>query len=313
MPALVLFSQRPRVGKTAVAVGLAQRLRQDKRSAALIRVGAPDDESAAADARCFAALGLAAGNTSQPLSPEEAAGLTRGAPETTFLLELPATEAARPGDGAAFLVERFANLDAAGAASLGKTLGPSFAGLMVTATPASRLSAVTADLTGQAVPLLAALPEDRLLAAPTIGEIAAALDAQALFLDGRADTLVERMTIASIAADPGQDYFVRFGPQAVIVRCDKPDLHLAALHTSTLCLILTGGRMPLAYVTERAESEGVPILITAKDTPGAVGALEPLYGGGRFSGRAKAERIVQLMVDGLDNDALRKALASGQK
>ena len=78
MPALVLFSQRPRVGKTAVAVGLAQRLRQDKRSAALIRVGAPDDESAAADARCFAALGLAAGNTSQPVSPEEAAGLVKG-------------------------------------------------------------------------------------------------------------------------------------------------------------------------------------------------------------------------------------------
>ena len=313
MPALVLFSQRPRVGKTAVAVGLAQRLRQDKCPAALIRVGAPDDESAAADARCFAALGLAPRDTSQPVSPEEAAGLMRGAPETTVLLELPANEAARPGEGSAVLVERFANLDAARAASLGKTLGASFAGLMVTTTPASRLDAITADLAGQGIPLLAALPEDRLLAAPTIGEMAAALDAETLFLDGHADTLVERMTIASIAADPGQGYFVRFGPQAVIVRCDKPDLHLAALHTSTLCLILTGGRMPLAYVTERAESEGVPILITAKDTPGAVGALEPLYATGRFSGRAKAERMAQLMLDRLDNDALRKALASGQK
>lgn len=312
MPALVLFSQRPRVGKTAVAVGLTQRLRQDKHPAALIRVGAPD-ESATPDARCFAALGLAPGNASQPVSPEEAAGLVRGAPETTFLLEVPAGEAARPGEGSAVLLERFANLDAGKAASLGKTLGASFAGLIVTAAPASRLVAVTADLAGQGIPLLAALPEDRLLAAPTIAEMATALDAQTLFLDGHADTLVERMTIASIAADPGQDYFVRFGPQAVIVRCDRPDLHLAALHTSTLCLILTGGRMPLSYVTERAESEGVPILITAKDTPGAVGALEPLYGGGRFSGRAKAARIVQLMAEYLDNDALQKALASGQR
>jgi len=311
MPALVLFSQRPRVGKTAVAVGLAQRLRRDKHPAALIRLGPPDDESAVADARCFASLGLAADGASQPLSLDEATGLVKGAPDTTFLLELPAGEAGRPGEAPAVLVERFADLNTAKTASLG---GASFAGLIVTATPASRLAAIP-SLSGAGLntPLLAALPEDRLLAAPTIAEMAVALEAQALFLDGRGETIVERMTIASIAADPGQGYFVRFGPQAVIVRCDKPDLHLAALHTSALCLILTGGRMPLGYVTERAESEGVPILITAKDTPSAVQALEGLYAGGRFSGRPKMERIAQLIAERVDDGALRKALASGQK
>ena len=313
MPALVLFSQRPRVGKTAVAVGLAQRLRQAGRPTALLRLGPPGDESAAADARCFASLGLAAGQAPRPLSVDEAVGLITSAADTTFVHELPAGEAAGPGTGPAVLVERFADLDAAKAASLAKTLAPSFAGVIVTATPSSRLAAVTTDLAGQGVPLLAALPEDRLLAAPTIAEMAAALDAHALFLDGRAGTIVERMTIASIAADPGQGYFVRFGPQAVIVRCDKPDLHLAALHTSTLCLILTGGRMPLGYVTERAESEGVPILITTKDTAAAVRALEGLYAGVRFGGRGKAERVAQLMAERLDDDALKKALTSGQK
>ena len=312
MPALVLFSQRPRAGKTAVAVGLTHCLRQDKRPAALIRLG-PADDGSTADARCFASLGLAAGKTAQPLSADEAAGLVKGAADTTFVLELPAGETPRPGEGAAVLVERFADLDAAKAASLAKTLGSSFAGVIVTATPASRLATVGQDLEGLGVPLLTALPEDRLLAAPTIAEMATALDAQALFLDGRADTLVERMTIASIAADPGQGYFVQFGPQAVIVRCDKPDLQLAALHTSTLCLILTGGRMPLGYVTERAESEGVPVLITTKDTPDAVRVLEGLYAGGRFGGRGKAERVAQLMAERLDKDALRKALASGQR
>jgi BioD-like phosphotransacetylase family protein len=311
MPALVLFSHSPRAGKTAVAVGLAQRLRQDSRPAALIRLGPADDESAAADARCFASLGLAAGKAAQPVSSEEAAGLVKSAADTTFLLELPAGEAARPGQGPAVLVERCADLDPAKAASVGKTPGTSFAGVIVTAAPASGVATISDKLAAGGVPLLAVLPEDRLLAAPTIAEIAAALDAQALFLDGRGETIVERMTIASIAADPGQGYFFRFGPQAVIVRCDKPDLHLAALHTATLCLILTGGRMPLAYVTERAESEGVPLLITAKDTPAAVHALEGLYAGGRFGGPRKAERIAQLMAERLDNDALQKALASG--
>ena len=313
MPALVLFSQQPRAGKTAVAVGLAQRLRQDKRPATVVRLGPPGDESAAADARCFVSLALASGGASGPLSSEEAAALVKSTVDTTLVLELPAGETVRPGVGAAVLVERFAGLDATQAASLGKTLGPSFAGVIVTATPASRLATVSEELAGRGVHLLAVLPEDRLLAAPTIAEMAAALEAQALFLDGHAETIVERMTIASIASDPGQNYFVRLGPQAVIVRCDKPDLHLAALHTSTLCLILTGGRMPLGYVTERAESEGVPILITAKDTPAAVRTLEGLYAGGRFAGRPKAERIAQLMAERLDSDALRKALASGQK
>src|SRR4030042_5139264 len=108
MPALVLFSQRPRVGKTAVAVGLAHRLRHDKHPVALIRLGPPDDESAAADARCFASLGLAAEGATKPLSADEAAGLVKGAPDTTFLLELPAGETARPGAAPAVLVERFA-------------------------------------------------------------------------------------------------------------------------------------------------------------------------------------------------------------
>ena len=186
MPALVLFSQRPRTGKTAVAVGLAQRLRHDKRSAALIRLGPPDDESAAADARCYASLGLTAGEASRPLSADEATGLLRGAPDTVFLLELPAGEDARPYEGPAVLVERFADLDTAKAASLRKTLGTSFAGLIVTATPASRLATVWQEPGGRDVHLMAALPEDRLLAAPTIAEMAAALEAQALFLDGHA-------------------------------------------------------------------------------------------------------------------------------
>jgi hypothetical protein len=292
-------------------VGLAQRLRRDKRPVALIRLGSPGDESAVADARCFAALGLATGGTSGPLSIDDAASLMKGAADTTFLLELTAAEGSLPIEAHAILVERFAELGVA--ASLGKVPGASLAGLIVTSTPASRLATVSEKSAGRGVHLLAAVPEDRLLAAPTIAEMAAALDAQALFLDGRAETLVERMTIASIAADPGQGYFVQFGPQAVIVRCDKPDLHLAALHTSPVCLVLTGGRMPLGYVTERAESEGVPILITAKDTPAAVRALEDLYARGRFAGAPKAERIARLIAERLDDAALRKMLALGQK
>jgi len=96
------------------------------------------------------------------------------------------------------------------------------------------------------------------------------------------------------------------------VRYDKPDLQLAALNADSRCLILSGGRMPLSYVSERAEAEGVPLLITAKDTVAAVQAVEDLYSRSRF-GPQKAERIAQLADEHLHYDGLLQALGLGQK
>ena len=120
------------------------------------------------------------------------------------------------------------------------------------------------------------------------------------------------MTIAPISADPGQDYFARFGRQAVVVRCDKPDLQLAALNAGSRCLILSGGQMPLAYVSERAEAEGVPLLITGRGTLAAVQALDGLYFKSRF-GPEKAERIGQLAAEHLEYDRLLQGLGLGRK
>jgi BioD-like phosphotransacetylase family protein len=96
------------------------------------------------------------------------------------------------------------------------------------------------------------------------------------------------------------------------VRYDKPDLQLAALNADSRCLILSGGQMPLSYVSDRAEAEGVPLLITDKDTITAVEALEALYFKSRF-GHQKAERVGQLAAEHLDYDRLLRALGLRQK
>jgi len=142
--------------------------------------------------------------------------------------------------------------------------------------------------------------------------MAEALEADTLFADGRAEEVIERLTIASISADPGQAYFARFGRQAVVVRYDKPDLQLAALNAGSRCLILSGGQMPLPHVSERAESEGVPLLITDKGTVAAFQALEDLFVNSRF-GPQKAERIGQLAAEHLDYDTLIGTLRLRQK
>ena len=146
--------------------------------------------------------------------------------------------------------------------------------------------------------VIALLPEDRLLAAPTLGEVAAALGADASILDGNESHPVEHPLISSISADPGQGYFTRHGATTVIIRSDKPDLQLAALNAGVRCLIVTGGMPILSYVLERAEADEVPLLRTELDTVAAVGRIEDLYGTTPFAGgEAKLARIQELLAD----------------
>jgi hypothetical protein len=319
MPVLLASSLRPLVGKTAVSVAVGQRLDQDGYPVGLVRLAAAEpDVAAQADARCFASLSLSGQKGDHPLSLSEAAGLVKGAGSSgsVFIVELPAgfspAEAVRTLGGAVILVERSADLAVDEVAALQKELGKAFAGIALSAVPRARAATIAETLAHKRIPSLALFPEDRLLSSPSIGEMAQALQAEMLFADGRTEEVVERVTIASISADPGQAYFARFGRQAVVVRYDKPDLQLAALNADSRCLILSGGRMPLAYVSERAEAEGVPLLITAKDTVAAVQALEGLYFKSRF-GHQKAERIGQLAAEHLDYDKLLGTLGLGQK
>jgi BioD-like phosphotransacetylase family protein len=319
MPVLLVCSLRPLVGKTAVSVGIAQRLDQDGHHLRLARLTtAEPDEAARSDARCFASLSLSAEKKDHPLSLKEAAdlGKANSSSDTVFIVELPAGsppgEAAAALAGVVVLVERFADLAVDTVSTIQKELGDAFVGLVLTAVPQARTTAAAGTLAQKGMPSVAFFPEDRLLSSPSIGEIAQALEAETLFGDGRSEEVIERVTIASISADPGQNYFARFGRQAVVVRYDKPDLQLAALNADSRCLILSGGQMPLSYVSERAEAEGVPLLITGKDTVAAVQTLEGLYFKSRF-GNQKAERIGQLTAGCLDYDRLLQALGLRQK
>jgi hypothetical protein len=147
------------------------------------------------------------------------------------------------------------------------------------------------------VRVLAVVPEDRLLAAPTLQDIIGALEAEVSFLNGSEARVIERPVIASISADPGQGYFAYVNPSAVIVRSDKPDLQLAALNAGAACLIVTGGHPILSYVLDRAEADGIPMLRTQLDTVKTVEAIEGLIGSAPFAGEEKLARIVALLAD----------------
>jgi BioD-like phosphotransacetylase family protein len=215
-----------------------------------------------------------------------------------------AGEAFAGGDGRVVVVATPADDPAA----LARTA--SLAGVIVNHAVPRKADAIRAAYKAAGAKLLAVVPEDALLASPTIGQVAEALGADGENIEENRDRPLDRPIIASIAADPGQTYFTRTEATAVIVRSDKPDLQLAALNAGPTCLIVTGGLPVLSYVLERVADEEIPLLRTKLDTRDAVSAIEELFGARPFAGSdAKLRRIEELLAD-VNVEALAERSAS---
>jgi BioD-like phosphotransacetylase family protein len=294
MSSLLIAAPEPLCGKTTIAVALGQRFRDAGRSVALVRLAG--DGHAEADAGLYEALPSNDRGRAGPLDPRDA---TTDADVT--LIEAPAGDAhALAGSLAAraLVVAAYADPLPADLPSFCGDLGDSCAGIVINRVPRRRLEATRAaaqSAIGGTARLVALIPEDRTLAAPSLGAIAEALEASASGgTNGAREDVIDRPVISSISADPAQGYFARHAPNAVIVRSDKPDQQLGALNAGVTCLIVTGGFPLVSYVIQRAEEESIPILATSCDTVAAVQRLEALYAVTPFSGRAKVERAAQL-------------------
>jgi BioD-like phosphotransacetylase family protein len=241
-----------------------------------------------------------------------AAGLARVLADPTIEVaptppgDIRETLAANPGVRAIIVATPAS--DSAEIANLIQHEGP-VSGVILNRVSARVSERVVNTYTGLGVKPLVVVAEDRFLASPTIGQFAAAIEAEGEFLEANHDRPLDRPVIASIAADPGQAYYTRTDATATIVRSDKPDLQLAALNAGASCLIVTGGLPVLSYVLERVRDDEIPLLRTAKDTKETVAALEELFGSAPFTGEPKTQRIASLLA-GLDRNSLLERAAT---
>ncbi|MHB8577295.1 MAG: DRTGG domain-containing protein [Dehalococcoidia bacterium] len=316
MRALLIASLEPHAGKTGLAAALARRFAFEGRRVLALRLGAGGDQRAGDDAAYFATLPGARGRGGSPIAPSVAAtSIATLAGDATPIVEaqdgadVPAL--ARELDAGTVLIHHgLPDEDAVLALqNLALALAERFVGVVLTALPERSLAAAESLMADAALPMLAALPEDRLLYSPTIAEIAAALDAELLLGEESEDQVIEQLLISPITTDPGQPYFSRRGDKAVIVRSDKTDQQLAAMQSNTDCLILTGGLQPSPYTLDRAANEEIALLLTRGDTRATIGRLESIYASSRFSSERKLERMAELLQDRLDAAPIAAALA----
>ena len=156
--------------------------------------------------------------------------------------------------------------------------------------------------------LLGVLPKDTRLAAPTVAELAEGLQAEILCGAEKTGELVENMLVGAMSVESALVYFHRQANKAVITGGDRVDIQLAALETSTRCLVLTGNLYPGPVVLNRADELGVPILLTNKDTLTTIEIVERYLGRSRIQQPEKVARFTALLNENLNYPLLYEQL-----
>ncbi|HSR35517.1 MAG TPA: phosphotransacetylase family protein [Anaerolineae bacterium] len=231
-----------------------------------------------------------------------------------YLIGLPTPEVARRLGASALVVVKYNDelqvLDDALTAR--KRLGEPLIGVVLNAIPRQRMpfvqQTIKPALEARGIPVLAVLPQERLLLSVSVGDLVEFLSGTVLCCPDKMNELVEHLMVGAMSVDSALSYFRRKPNKAVITGGDRPDIQLAALETSTRCVILTGNLSPSPIILGRAEEVGVPMILVRQDTLTAVEVIERFFGKTRFHLEKKVRRFEEMLEDRFDFGLLYAAL-----
>jgi BioD-like phosphotransacetylase family protein len=191
-------------------------------------------------------------------------------------------------------------------------LGDSLLGGVVNSAPKHRTEFVHKQVTpfaeSRGVGIYAVMPKEKILLSVSVSEINEGLGGQVLCAHDAVDALVSHLVVGAMGAESALRYFRQKPNKAVITGGDRPDIQMAALETSTRCLILTGNIRPGPQILGRAEEQGVPIILTHFDTMTTIDRIERFFGKTRFHQSEKVQHFQRMFRERMDFDALYRAL-----
>ena len=150
-----------------------------------------------------------------------------------------------------------------------------------------------------------AMPEMEQVVVPlldsiTVRQLVEVLDGKVICGQDSLDEFVERFSVGAMDTDAALGYFQRLPNKAVITGGNRTDIQLAALETSTRCLVLTGDQAPNQIITARAREAGIPIVVVPTDTLATVEKLEKVLGRIRIREAQKVRRAQEFLRDRLN-------------
>lgn len=185
-----------------------------------------------------------------------------------------------------------------------RLLGKRFCGGIINKVPANAVeyvnSAARPFLEQKSVRVFGVFPKDRALEAVSVRHLNDLLNGKVLCCEDRLDASVENFSIGAMDVDSALSYFRRTPNKAVITGAHRSDIQLAALETSTTCIILTGGLPTNDVVIGKAQSKGVPIISINDDTFTAIDRIEGGMGKTNIREKSKVPRVKELMDRSFD-------------
>ena len=236
-----------------------------------------------------------------------------GTLEEGRLFDLSLPQIAEAIDAQVMLVARFhSELVVDALLSARQQLGDRLCGVIINDIPAEMLDLVTTKvipfLEDRGIAVLGTLPRNSLLRSVSVGELVHRLNAQVLAGGDRLDLRVESLKIGAMNVNAALKYFRRAHNMAVVTGGDRTDIQLAALETSTQCLILTGQIVPSKDVLRRAEDLEIPMLTVDLDTLTTVEIIDQTFGQVRLCEAIKVETVYHLMQEHCNLDRLMQLL-----
>jgi BioD-like phosphotransacetylase family protein len=330
MVALHIVSAQAASGKTAIAIGLGRRLMDEGKKVGFLRlaVGEKESQSPAADA----AFAQHVFDLKEVLSPSLGSEKTLADRAREVYIEVSqnkdvviiesscgtksdddssksAYEIARALKAKVIVVEDYAGEKAAPRyLDIYRGFGENLLGFILNKVPGHELKRTCEELTSRisesGMRILGVLPEERALAALTVGELAEGIDGEVLNNGEKSAELVENIMVGAMCIDSGIDYFGRKTGKAAVIRNDRPDMQMAALETATRCLVISGGGEPIDYVRLKADEKGIPLITTNNDTDTVIKHIEDLLDGTRLHQEKKLGRLAELLHGNLDLKAI---------
>jgi BioD-like phosphotransacetylase family protein len=187
-------------------------------------------------------------------------------------------------------------------------LGNRLIGVLINSIPHQQLDTLENSIKPffqcQGIDILGMLPTDRLLQSVSVKELVSQLKAKVLCRHDRLDLMVESLTVGAMNVNSALEYFRQRQNMAVITGSDRTDLQLAALESSTNCLILTGHTPPQQLILARAEDLEIPILTVDFDTLTTVEIVDRAFGTVRLHETIKVECVQNLIEEHFNIDLL---------
>jgi uncharacterized protein len=229
------------------------------------------------------------------------------------LFNLSVSQMAEIIDAAIILVARYHSLLLTDSILTAKQfLGDRLIGVIINDVPLKEVencqTLVKPFLEQQQINVFGIIPQDRLLRSVSVREISQRLEAKVLCRADRLDLMVESLTIGAMNVNSALEYFRQGINMAVVTGGDRTDLQLAALETSTQCLILTGHVPPQPLILNRAEDLEIPILAVDCDTLTTVEIVDQAFGVVRLQEPIKVQKIQDLVAEYFDLQGLIKYL-----